>query len=158
MVSIVETDCTRKAFYMGFQHIKVLADKVLREAELAARGHDGAHKFNGSGDGPTSQGGGKPLDPSPRLNAEGSASNVNGKRTGAETPASDARGIVRRTTASLEEVAFVASLTVVRDMAVARNARPSVRRAPVSATVIPMAAWKEAHAPIFPMTGIVVGR
>jgi hypothetical protein len=69
MVSIVETDCTRKAFYMGFQHIKVLADKVLREAELAARGHDGAHKFNGSGDEPVTQGGGP--SPSPIAAAVG---------------------------------------------------------------------------------------
>jgi hypothetical protein len=147
MVSIVETDCTRKAFYMGFQHIKVLADKVLREAELAARGHDGAHKFNGSGDGPTSQGGGKPLDPSPRLNAEGSASNVNGKRTGAETPASDARGNVRQTTASLEVLASVASLPVGRGMIVARSAEPqSARHAPVSATIIPLATCRKHHA------------
>jgi hypothetical protein len=81
---------------------------------------------------------------------ESNSNEVVGKRGNAAPPV--ARGV--RQTIEPFGAASIASLTVVRDMAVARNARPSVRRAPVSATVISMAAWKEAHAPIFPMTGM----
>ncbi len=133
---------------MAFRHISILADGIVRKAELAARGHDAVHEL-GTGQ----PGEERPTSPSKASTEQGvTGGDAVMKRTGAETPASDARGVVRQTTASLEEVAFVASLTVVRDMAVARNARPSVRRAPVSATVISMAAWR-AHVRSNALTG-----
>lgn len=71
----------------------------------------------------------------------GNAELVVGKRGNAAPPV--ARGVHQ--TIEPFGAASIASLTVVRDMAVARNARPSVRRAPVSATVISMAAWRAVH-------------
>jgi hypothetical protein len=134
---------------MAFRHISIVLADVMAGVERAATATNSAAEIEGGRE-PVAKGA-HPSSLPETLNGGVPERNVNGKRTGAETPASDARGIVRRTTASLEEVAFVASLTVVRDMAVARNARPSVRRAPVSATVISMAAWRAVHSPTHEM-------
>jgi hypothetical protein len=134
---------------MGFQHIKVLADKVLKDATAA---HADKLRMNLGGDGPMSQGEGEPLSPSPIARSgggdtESNSNEVVGKRGNAAPPV--ARGVHQ--TIEPFGAASIASLTVVRDMAVARNARPSVRRAPVSATVISMAAWRAVHSPTHEM-------
>jgi hypothetical protein len=71
---------------MGFQHIKVLADKVLKDATAA---HADKLRMNLGGDGPMSQGEGEPLSPSPMLKQPGGAvaSNEN-EKDGARSPAS----------------------------------------------------------------------
>jgi hypothetical protein len=134
---------------MAFVSIGSLATNVLHKARLQAAANEAPRK---GGDGPMSQGEGEPLSPSPIARSgggdtESNSNEVVGKRGNAAPPV--ARGVHQ--TIEPFGAASIASLTVVRDMAVARNARPSVRRAPVSATVISMAAWRAVHSPTHEM-------
>jgi hypothetical protein len=130
---------------MCFRSIGTLASAVLAEAN-EKRAAAATNSAAGIGDGPVAQEEGNATEPPTRLDAQGgSASNVM-KRTGAETPASDARGVVRQTTADAGGKRTVASLPVGRDMVVARSAEPQGARRqpapPVSATIIPMSIYR----------------
>jgi hypothetical protein len=129
---------------MAFRSVGDLAVEVLRNANLAARGHDAVHELG------TGQPGEEiPTSPSKASTEQGvTGGNAVMKRTGAETPASDARGVVRQTTASLEEVASVASLPVGRSIVmVSKAVAPRKRQAPkVSAMIIDLAIYREARA------------
>jgi hypothetical protein len=140
---------------MGFQHIKVLADKVLKDATAA---HADKLRMNLGGDGPMSQGEGEPLSPSPIARSgggdtESNSNEVVGKRGNAAPPV--ARGVHQ--TIEPFGAASIASLTVVRDMMVVRNAKPQgvrheARPARVSATIISLATYR-AHVRSNALTG-----
>jgi hypothetical protein len=143
---------------MKTQALSALASELVRAGlELAARGHDGAHKLKG-GDGPMSQGGGEPLDPSPRLNAEGSASN-SGMRKEAGTPVSETfRPVNGGGQTTGETVKGRSGLTNGHRMAPAlpypsrsivtvSNTTPHRESPAGSAVIIDLVVWREVHRP-----------
>jgi hypothetical protein len=109
---------------MAFRAIGDLAVTVLANAKLQAAAHEAPRK---GGSEPSTRGREREdrPDPLPRLNAEGSASNVNGKRAGAETPASASREEVRVET--VRRPVLDTPLTMSRERYVATHA-PRGRR------------------------------
>jgi hypothetical protein len=120
MFCCVERDSERTA-KVAFKHISILADAVVRRAELAARGHDAVHEFEG---GAAMPGGATATPPVTLYGRGGPERNENelvGKRGNAAPPV--ARGV--RQTARTASATIVASPpTIGRDTATAPHELP----------------------------------
>jgi hypothetical protein len=141
MLVPVETDYRRGTFYM--RQIGEIAAKLISDPKrLVAAANERCGTELGTGQ----PGEEIPTSPSKASTEQGvTGGDAVMKRTGAETPASDARGVHQ--TIEPFGAASIASLTVVRSIVmVAPAAAPRKRQAPkVSAMIIDLATYRAVH-------------